>query len=56
MPDSPGYAYYLRKLAEGETPKEAKRCLKRRLADHVSRVMIADERRAKPLPVQATWV
>ncbi|MFF4796555.1 transposase [Streptomyces sp. NPDC001276] len=53
MPKSPGHAYYQRKLAEGKTPKEAKRCLKRRLADHVWRVMIADERRAKSLPDQA---
>ncbi|WP_406162915.1 IS110 family transposase [Streptomyces sp. NBC_01005] len=50
MPKSPGHAYYQRKLSEGKTPKEAKRCLKRRLADHVWRVMIADERKAKSLP------
>ncbi|MFE2350074.1 transposase [Kitasatospora cineracea] len=49
MPSSPGHAYYQRKLAEGKTPKEAKRCLKRRLADHVRRVMLADERRVKSL-------
>ncbi|MFF4828495.1 IS110 family transposase [Streptomyces sp. NPDC001312] len=48
MPKSPGHAYYQRKLAEGKTPKEAKRCLKRRLADHVWRVMIADERSQVP--------
>jgi transposase len=47
MPNSPGHAYYQRKLSEGKTAKEAKRCLKRRLADHVWRVMIADERRMK---------
>ncbi|QEV06868.1 IS110 family transposase [Streptomyces prasinus] len=52
MPKSPGHAYYQRKLSEGKTPKEAKRCLKRRLAEHVWRVMIADERRGKSLPVQ----
>lgn len=45
LPHSPGHAYYQRKLAEGKSPKEAKRCLKRRLADHIWRVMIADERR-----------
>ena len=45
MPASPGRAYYDRKVAEGKTAKEAKRCLKRRLADHIWRVMIADERR-----------
>ncbi|MET8206163.1 IS110 family transposase [Streptomyces sp. NPDC005373] len=49
MPTSPGYDYYQRKLSEGKTPKEAKRCLKRRLADHVWRVMIADERKAQLL-------
>ncbi|MCX4792665.1 MULTISPECIES: IS110 family transposase [unclassified Streptomyces] len=54
MPKSPGHAYYQRKLSEGKTPKEAKRCLKRRLADHVWRVMIADERKAKSLPNQGT--
>ncbi|ANZ13481.1 IS110 family transposase [Streptomyces noursei] len=53
MPKSPGHAYYQRKLSEGKTPKEAKRCLKRRLADHVWRVMIADEREAKSIPGQA---
>ncbi|MFC8015767.1 IS110 family RNA-guided transposase [Streptomyces cinereoruber] len=47
MPTSPGHVYYQRKLSEGKTTKEARRCLKRRLADHVWRVMIADERRAK---------
>lgn len=45
MPNTPGRAYYDRKLAEGKTSKEAKRCLKRRLADHVWRIMTADERR-----------
>ncbi|KUO07288.1 IS110 family transposase [Streptomyces sp. DSM 15324] len=51
MPKAPGHAYYQRKLSEGKTPREAKRCLKRRLADHVWRVMITDERRSKhPLP------
>ncbi|WP_319688272.1 transposase [Streptomyces europaeiscabiei] len=44
MPKAPGHAYYQRKLSEGTTPREAKRCLKRRLADLVRRVMIADER------------
>lgn len=45
MLGSPGRAYYDRKIAEGKTAKEAKRCLKRRLADHVWRIMIIDERR-----------
>jgi hypothetical protein len=30
---SVGQAYYRRKLAEGKSPKEALRCLKRRLSD-----------------------
>jgi transposase len=37
MPNSPGHAYYQRKLSEGKTPREAKRCLKaraRRLPAH----------------------
>ncbi|MCX4910574.1 IS110 family transposase [Streptomyces sp. NBC_00878] len=51
MPNSPGHTYYQRKLSEGKTPREAKRCLKRRLADHVWKVMLADERRAQPLAV-----
>jgi transposase len=54
MANAPGHAYYQRKLFEGKTPREAKRCLKRRLADHVWRVMIADERRPKPPLPQAT--
>lgn len=45
MPGSRGNLYYKTKIAEGKTPREAKRCLKRRLADHVWRVMTADERR-----------
>jgi transposase len=45
MPGTAGRAYYDKKIAEGKTPKEAKRCLKRRLADHVWRVMTVDERR-----------
>ena len=44
MRDSLGRAYYDRKIAEGKTRNEAMRCLKRRLADHVWRIMIADER------------
>ena len=45
MRGSTGRAYYDRKIAEGKTHNEAMRCLKRRLADHVWRIMIADERR-----------
>ena len=42
-----GNIYYRTKIAEGKTPREARRCLKRRLADHVWRTMIADEKRQR---------
>ncbi|MFF3405140.1 IS110 family transposase [Streptomyces sp. NPDC002742] len=45
MPGTRGHTYYQAKIAEGKTPREAQRCLKRRLADHVWRTMVADERR-----------
>jgi len=50
MSGSRGNLYYQSKIAEGKTPREAKRCLKRRLADHVWRVMTADERRQGASP------
>lgn len=50
MPDSVGRAYYDRKIAQGKTPREAQRCLKRRLADHLWRTMIADQRRRTASP------
>jgi transposase len=40
--DTPGRAYYRRKLAAGKTPMEALRCLKRRLSDAVYRQLVAD--------------
>jgi transposase len=40
---SAGRAYYRRKLAEGKSPKEALRCLKRRLSDAVYRCLLADQ-------------
>ena len=40
--DTPGRAYYRRKLAAGKTPMEAMRCLKRRLSDAVYRQLVAD--------------
>ena len=40
--DTPGRAYYRRKLAAGKTPLEAIRCLKRRLSDAVFRQLVAD--------------
>ena len=41
---SAGRVYYDRKIAEGKTHNEAMRALKRRLADHVWRIMLNDER------------
>jgi transposase len=43
MPGSSGRAYYDTQIAAGKTHNEAMRCLKRRLADHIWRVMIRDE-------------
>jgi len=44
--DTPGRAYYRRKLAEGKTPLEALRCLKRRLSDVVYRQLVTDAAKA----------
>jgi transposase len=44
-----GQAYYRRKLAEGKSPKEALRCLKRRLSDAVYRQLLADQQRPAQL-------
>jgi transposase len=38
-----GQAYYRRKRAEGKSPKEALRCLKRRLSDAVYRRLLTDQ-------------
>ena len=40
--DTPGRAYYQRKLVEGKSKKEALRALKRRISDAVYRALIAD--------------
>ena len=45
-PHSDGRAYYDRKLAEGKTPKEALRCLKRRVSDAIYARLRADARKA----------
>src|SRR5215211_3310572 len=50
MSGSRGNLYYQTKIAEGKTPREAARCLKRRLADHLWPVMITDERRQAASP------
>ncbi|MFE4956211.1 hypothetical protein ACFRCW_19425 [Streptomyces sp. NPDC056653] len=39
-----GQDYYLRKIAEGKTPAEARRALKRRLPNVVYRIMKRDQR------------
>ncbi len=43
--DTPGRAYYQRKIAEGKRPKEALRALKRRISDAVYRHLVADATR-----------
>jgi transposase len=46
---SPGRGYYERKLAEGKTPREAIRALKRRLSDIAWRHLVADARRVNAI-------
>ena len=48
--DTEGRAYYRRKLADGKTPMEALRCLKRRLSDVIYRRLIADAHAAQSPP------
>lgn len=50
MPASAGRAYYDKKVAEGKSPRYATRALKRHLAGHLWRVMLADENRAAREP------
>lgn len=50
MRGSAGRAYYDTKIAAGKSHNEAMRCLKRRLANHIWRLMITDERRAMTGP------
>lgn len=45
MRSSAGRQFFDRKIAEGKTRNEAMRCLRRRIAAHVWRRMLADERR-----------
>jgi hypothetical protein len=45
MHESTGRVYYDTKIVAGKSHNEAMRCLKRRLADRVWRLMLADERR-----------
>jgi transposase len=51
--DSPGRAYYRRKLAAGKTPMEALRCLKRRISDALYRQLVTDARAAMTADVDA---
>jgi len=48
--DTPGRAYYRRRVAEGKTPMEAMRCLRRRLSDVVYRQLAADDQAQKAGP------
>ena len=43
--DTPGRAYYQRKIVEGKSRREALRALKRRISDAVHRQLLADTRR-----------
>lgn len=54
MPNSAGQAYMNRKVAEGKTRNEALRCLKRRIAEYLWRIMVEDERRQRRPHVPAT--
>ena len=51
--DTPGRAYFLRKVAAGKTRMEALRCLKRRLSDVVYRHLLADARHPGPDLIEA---
>jgi transposase len=42
--DARGGNYYRKKIAEGKSPKEALRCLKRRISDAVFSSLVADSR------------
>src|SRR5215204_6526081 len=52
--DTPGRAYYRRKLAAGKTKLEALRCLKRRISDALYRQLLTDAERAHLLSEQET--
>lgn len=52
MPASTGRAYYDKKIAEGKTPRYAIRALKRHLAGHLWRIMLADETRTARTPLE----
>jgi transposase len=50
MQTSAGRAYYDKKIAEGKKPRSATRALKRHLATHLWRVMLADHTRHTARP------
>jgi transposase len=54
MPTSAGRAYYDKKIAEGKSPRYAIRALKRHLAGHLWRIMLADETRTARIPSELT--
>jgi hypothetical protein len=51
--DTPGRAYYRRKLAAGKTRAEAMRCLKRRISDALYRQLLADATTVGSVPAHA---
>ena len=51
--DTPGRAYYRRKLAAAKTRAEAMRCLKRRISDALYRQLLADARTSRAGQVDA---
>ncbi len=51
--DTPGRAYYQRKLAAGKTRMEAMRCLKRRISDALYRQLLLDARAEQNHPAEA---
>ncbi len=51
--DTPGRAYYRRKLAAGKTPMEAMRCLKRRISDALYRQLVNDAKTAAAADLDA---
>ena len=53
--DTPGRAYYRRKLTEGKTTLEALRCLRRRLSNVVYRQLVADAAADKNTDKDNEW-
>ena len=51
--DTPGRAYYRRKIAAGKTRAEAMRCLKRRISDALYRQLRTDAKRASAQRIEA---